>query len=593
MSVKILRLGVDFITKLNRITEPKVLICTGFHRSATSAVSLQLGKSGLPMGTRLMIGHISNPLGHGEDVGLAELHEKYLQEAGTSWQFHDEVPLTQIDSARIHRYISLRDNALMNSNCPPSAWGGKDPRACLYLDHWLEALGDRGCFLFVLRHWSESLESLYNRHSRELAYSLNEIGINNYELRFWLQPELAARMWLAYCRRMLAFARENKQKCLLVTQRAFMQGAPIVRELNQRFSFDLDDSAESIIDDSIIGDSPCPTMIESLSITLRLQLDEVWQSLLSLSDFQADDEYPQIAESKKCSSSFDARYRAACKDLISQPEFGLKNNMDMQSEQKRFSLLRLKLEESSSEREVINTLNHSEEPFQFDSEEQLLQIIYELNTKFPFSGEIRLCNARFLKKNKCWQAAFEEYRYALVLGYTAPHIFMEIGQCHHELGDNEKALQSFEQALNKNPNNPNFYIAKAKLLRELGDNPHALELLEKAYQISPNEPHIVVMYSEMLLQKDQTDRALEILGILLNATYDYWAEQMKARILLRLNPRSGKISYLSDVAKNIEHKDFFGWLSLTSTMISSKTAENDFILRIEKHWNNAGLNVTN
>jgi tetratricopeptide (TPR) repeat protein len=568
-----------------------VLICTGFHRSATSAVSLQLAKCGLSMGTRLMIGHISNPLGHGEDLGLAELHDKSLQEAGTSWQFHDELSLPQIDLAKIEAYINRRDNALICSNDSAVAWGGKDPRACLYLDNWRQALGGRGCFLFVLRHWSESLESLYHRHSRELAYSLSEVDIDNYDLKFWLQPELAARMWLAYCRRMLTFARKNKPQCLLITQRALVQGAPVIKELNQRFSLGLDDTAESIIVESLLGERPTPTMIESLSVTLRLQLDEVWQSLLSLSDFYADDEEAQIGEHRVCSRSFNERYSAECEHLINKPEFGAKNNTGMQSEQQRFLSLRLQLEKSMVEGEVFNTLNNSGAPFLFDNDQQLKQIICELNTRFPFSGEIRLYSARFLKKNKLWEAAFEQYLRALSLGYTVPHIFMEIGHCHHGLGSIDKALQSFDQALKKNPSNPDFCIAKAQLLTELGDNTQALELLEKAYQIAPEKPHIVVMYCELLLQKDQIVKALEILDALLQVTPEYWAQQMRARILLQLNPHSGKISYLSDVAKKIQNKDLFSWLALTSSLISSKAAEQDFTSRIEKHWNEAGLKI--
>src|SRR3546814_4923221 len=58
-----------------------VIICTGFHRSATSLTAQLLHSGGLDMGRRLVANHISNPDGHFEDVEMvrSEEHTSELQ----------------------------------------------------------------------------------------------------------------------------------------------------------------------------------------------------------------------------------------------------------------------------------------------------------------------------------------------------------------------------------------------------------------------------------------------------------------------------------------------------------------------------------
>lgn len=85
----------------------KGLICTGFHRSATSATASYLKLSGLNMGSHLMWGHISNPTGHFEDVELVNLHDAALAASGTSWQYTGEVEL-QVHRRALSLYAEQR-----------------------------------------------------------------------------------------------------------------------------------------------------------------------------------------------------------------------------------------------------------------------------------------------------------------------------------------------------------------------------------------------------------------------------------------------------------------------------------------------------
>ena len=251
----------------------KALICTGFHRSATSATANYLNNAGLHMGNELMGNSISNPKGHFEDWAVVRLHDEQLAKNDTNWQYHEEVPL-DIEPDFLNKYIKLR-------NSHHSVWGVKDPRACLFLNEWNEALEGQGNFLFVARHWSSCIESLLHRHSREFAQQLPENLENDKRLEFWRKPDLAAKMWLAYNQRLLAFAKKHPSKSLIVTQRALFNGAPILKTLNSKFKLGLNESAESPIENKMLRDQASTLIPDMLSSHLKARLEHVWHELLA------------------------------------------------------------------------------------------------------------------------------------------------------------------------------------------------------------------------------------------------------------------------------------------------------------------------
>jgi hypothetical protein len=209
----------------------KTLVCTGFHRSATSATANLLYNAGLDMGADLMIGNVSNPKGHFEDWTAVRLHDQQLEKNNTNWQMQNKQNL-QTESGFLDGYIA-------NRNLANEHWGIKDPRACLFLEDWNNSLGSQGCFLFVIRHWSSCIESLLNRHSRDFAHHLPYFQSDCVPFQFWMEPELAAKMWLLYNSRILAFAQQYPNKVLIASQRALFEGAPILVKLNEKFGFNL------------------------------------------------------------------------------------------------------------------------------------------------------------------------------------------------------------------------------------------------------------------------------------------------------------------------------------------------------------------
>lgn len=180
-----------------------------------------------------MGGNISNAKGHFEDWDAVLLHDEQLVKNQTSWQFYDDVSLKP-EAGFLDSYIQKRSNS-------SSHWGVKDPRACLFLNEWQQSLGDAGHFLFVARHWSSCIESLLHRHSRDLAYGLPELNRDMVGAKFWIQPELAAKMWLSYNKRLVAFPKEQPQITIVATQRALFEGAPVIQELNTNFGFELNE----------------------------------------------------------------------------------------------------------------------------------------------------------------------------------------------------------------------------------------------------------------------------------------------------------------------------------------------------------------
>lgn len=278
----------------------KTLLVSGFHRSATSATANLLANAGLNMGIKLMGNHISNPKGHFEDLFAVQLHDKQLAKSHTSWQFHDEVAL-DCQSDFLADYIAQRSQ----SN---QYWGVKDPRACLFLEQWHDNLGDQGYYLFVIRHWSSCIESLLHRQSRMLAHELPGITSDQSGLRFWLQSDLPAKMWLAYNKRLLAFAKSHPERTIVASQRALFADAPIITHINQNFGFNLNENAPSPFENELLRDQASQSVEQILSTSLKIELEAVWQQLLGCASYKTENERPVYYQAEPLSAAFIAGY---------------------------------------------------------------------------------------------------------------------------------------------------------------------------------------------------------------------------------------------------------------------------------------------
>lgn len=262
-----------------------VLFVIGFHRSMTSATAAWLHRAGINMGYRLLPPHPSNPDGHFEDDRLVNLQQRMLCAQGTDWRFHEEVSLDpRSNPDLLRRYIRYRDAA------PAEVWGAKDPRSCLFLPAWQEALEERARYLVVLRHWSASLYSLLRRHRFALDNGLGDATTHRSMLD---DICLGARMWESYNRRLLKFVARHPTRALCITQQSLLGGLDLPEQVKRRLGVPLDSSAPSPIDASLGHDNVPAQLLDCLPTAMCESLESLWSSVLSLAQFRTDSETPQ------------------------------------------------------------------------------------------------------------------------------------------------------------------------------------------------------------------------------------------------------------------------------------------------------------
>lgn len=254
-----------------------VILCTGFHRSATSATANWLQNAGVNLGDNLVPAHVSNVKGHFEDAEVVEFHDRVLEKNGTNWQYAGEFSLAVDDEDLnwVQEFVAKRDR---KCNETGKIWGVKDPRLCLFLPLWHEVLGERLKLIGIVRHWAACVESLHHRHSREIVRN-PKMPLRCDHTRFWLEPSLGARMWLAYTEALVAFHTENSSGSILVSQGYVFSGANVISDLNSVFGTNLDSESTCPLDEQLIRNFASASVRTSLSDSLLALLDKAWHAL--------------------------------------------------------------------------------------------------------------------------------------------------------------------------------------------------------------------------------------------------------------------------------------------------------------------------
>ncbi|MDO3387347.1 hypothetical protein QWI17_16015 [Gilvimarinus sp. SDUM040013] len=252
----------------------------------TSVAAQWLHKSGLCMGEYLMPPSPANPEGYYEDMPLVALHDDLLKAQGTDWQFSGEVDIpADVGLDVMKRYAALR-NHLHGEH-----WGMKDPRQCLFLPHWQQVMGKRGRYLVVLRHWSVSIQSLLKRSTRDMALGVGNATIDG---RFWRDAGHAARVWLAYNERLVAFLEQcPSAQRLVVTQQALMQGLALPKLVKEQFGIPLATDTPSPIKPSLVHDEVTESVRTLLSQDDINRMNGLWERLLAFADHRSEQETPR------------------------------------------------------------------------------------------------------------------------------------------------------------------------------------------------------------------------------------------------------------------------------------------------------------
>ena len=568
----------------------KILICTGFHRSATSATANYLFNAGLNMGNNLMGGNFSNKGGHFEDMPAVNMHDNWLSNNETSWQFHDEVELIfkpQYEKS-LNEYINLRDESSQQ-------WGGKDPRICLFLPQWQNALGDRGRYLFVLRHWASSIESLLHRHSNQLATNAN-VNYDSTGFAFWKDPTLAARMWLAYCRRLLAFVKANPEYSLLATQRALFNGAPLIESINQKLLFNLDEKAVSPYKTEWLRDCASARILQLLPESLISELNQVWSSLLELTELKDVNEEPEWVDDSLVSS-------AKRDDWFSK-------NSSINPENFLNKLSKHSLSESSKEYVasdvLLTALNESkinDVAGLFDSElfkqNNIEEVAYQrvcdsCFEKFATEHPIQVALAFWLQRHGQWELAKRAWQWCISLTPVYPYMYYNLALCYEATHDYLLANHFVVVATEKNPNNAHFWLLSARIMRLQGNVEEALGAFNKAVQLEPDKPAFVLPFCDFLDQLGEPNKALKLVTDLMDKhPENVGVKNMLIRLEYKVNPEKAAKVYKENVHSKLaqftmEERSTALKAYLANT--GSHAAEADLLTRVLEHWQGLEIN---
>lgn len=250
------------------------LIVAGFHRSGTSMVSQLLHRAGLFLGYRLLGADSANPYGHFEDLEIERLHKRILADNQESWLIaRPYLPIVNESHWKQMRWIIQRRNK------EHSLWGFKDPRVCLFLPLWKHLLTDARVLL-VYRHFADATYSLGKRESRSFFQNQGYVHLHR---RFWEEPDLGLRMWLAYNNALLAFANAYPEDTMTVSLKMIQDGFPVVQSLNRRWDFGLRElPVTEVFDLSVTSDRSGRQPVSDVSLIERV--GETWRALEKLSE---------------------------------------------------------------------------------------------------------------------------------------------------------------------------------------------------------------------------------------------------------------------------------------------------------------------
>ncbi len=257
------------------------VIVTGFHRSGTSMAMQSLNKAGLHIGDSLLDATPSNPDGHFEDVETVELHDKWLEAAGTDWCCTEQPLLVAAEDAK-----SGIASICERLGAEHAQWGLKDPRAALYLTEWFTHLSNPYAVL-VYRHFASCASSLRRRQASML---FTQPSSDSRDIRFWTDPSLPLKSWLVHNQAILKHLKNHKERCVLVSQESQIAGVNLPSLVESRIPVNLQIESDTGVD------GKKTTLEKSISLSthsLRQQLEDTWNELQEMSLTPAE-KYPAV-----------------------------------------------------------------------------------------------------------------------------------------------------------------------------------------------------------------------------------------------------------------------------------------------------------
>jgi hypothetical protein len=149
------------------------VVVLGMHRSGTSAAAGVVRLLGLPTVTEgdLMPADAANPKGYWESDSLRAFNDELLAAVRHTWSLPPSRPIDWAVDERVAPFRRLAAIRFRSDFGRPQ-WVWKDPRACLTLPFWLDAVGLEPALVLVHRDPLEVAASLAQRDGFELRRGL-------------------------------------------------------------------------------------------------------------------------------------------------------------------------------------------------------------------------------------------------------------------------------------------------------------------------------------------------------------------------------------------------------------------------------------
>ncbi|WP_158798228.1 hypothetical protein [Pedobacter sp. L105] len=141
----------------------KILVIAGMHRSGTSLISQWLYRCGLNLGDSLLGAAIGNIEGHFEDTDFLRFHEDTLAENNSSTYgfIHESISnLSRYQKEKLKGLVGFKSEMR-------EQWGWKEPRTCLFLEHYREIIPD-AYYLIIVRDFNATVSSLIHRDFKNM-----------------------------------------------------------------------------------------------------------------------------------------------------------------------------------------------------------------------------------------------------------------------------------------------------------------------------------------------------------------------------------------------------------------------------------------
>ena len=525
-------------------------------------VASMLHKSGVSMGDRLLPGNVSNPDGHFEDEDFVELHEHLLKNAGTNWQFHDEVRLPENGATRLEigQYLSRLTTA------KSGIWGFKDPRATLFLDSWASQLEHRSHFVLVYRPWKLCIQSLHKRHSRELAFRIKQAENWHNDLAFWRQPELAARMWLSYNKRVLAFVKTHPANTILVSAEALFEGYDVIQAVNSKFKMRLD-PVNNVVKESHATNYVSRQLQPQLPHSLVAEMDDLYEVLC-----RAANSVPASLDLQSVSPKVQLGFKRLQNKVNSLSSAETQEHVGETVSQKLTELQQVEAE--------LNKLA----PFNTKESRQVAEgLVSTLGKLDVDSWRYLTWQARILISESRWSEAITLLLKASAIETAPAFVHMLLGDAYLSLQQNRSSEVSYLNAVSKAGDRPEFRHKLGMLYQQEGLLAKAIEQFQHAIELNPANVGYQILCLNSIKQLHDDEVFRSELKRLWSAYNIAEVGMLYANLIMQEDYASGKALFDEICKRNLSGDSMILYLQSMVSGLTKESADN-LLFWLVYHW---------